>query len=115
MQETLDLSIDLGTAGWNMYTAMALPGSRLYNEARAAGVELPETYEAWSFHSYETKPLPTELLTPEEILRFRDKAFLDYHASEKFRKRMLSSFGESSLDMIDEMCSIKLKRRLLGD
>lgn len=115
MQETLDLSIDLGTAGWNMYTAMALPGSRLYKDALEAGVELPRDYESWSFHSYETTPLPTEKLRPEAILAFRDQAFLDYHQSEKFRERLASSFGHDALKVVDEMCSVRLKRRLLGD
>ena len=33
MQETLDLSIELNTLGWNAYAAMALPGSQLYRDA----------------------------------------------------------------------------------
>ena len=54
MQKTFDLSLKLCTAGWNTYAAMALPGSQLYKTALDNKVKLPETYEGFSFHSFET-------------------------------------------------------------
>ena len=33
INKTLELSLELCTAGWNTYGAMALPGSQLYKEA----------------------------------------------------------------------------------
>ena len=33
MKKTFDLSLELCTAGWNTYAAMALPGSQLYKNA----------------------------------------------------------------------------------
>ena len=68
MKKTFDLSLELCTAGWNTYAAMALPGSQLYKKALEKKYKLPDSYEGYSFHSYETQPLPTETLKPEEIL-----------------------------------------------
>jgi len=115
MQKTLDLSLELCTSGWNMYAAMALPGSLLYKTAVEEGVELPEDYEGYSFHSYNTLPLPTEKLTPAEILKFRDDAFNIYHNNPQFLKRIEKLFGKEQADSIKEMTKIKLKRKIFGD
>jgi len=65
---TLQLAKELGTAGWNCYPAMALPGSELYMNAIESGIDLPSNYTEFSFHSYDTIPLGTEALTPAEVL-----------------------------------------------
>lgn len=115
MQKTHDLGKELNTIAWNAYAAMALPGSLLYREALDAGHELPSDYAGYSFHSYNTKPLPTEYLEPHEILRFRDEAWHDYHTSEKFLERIQERYGTIAKDNILEMTKIKLKRKILGD
>ena len=56
MKKTFDLSLELCTAGWNTYAAMALPGSQLYKKALEKKYKLPDSYEGYSFHSYETQP-----------------------------------------------------------
>jgi anaerobic magnesium-protoporphyrin IX monomethyl ester cyclase len=66
---------------------MALPGSELYRDALKKKYTLPNSYEGYSFHSYETQPLPTEFLTPAEILEYRDQSFIEYHSNEKFFKK----------------------------
>ena len=43
MKATLNLSKELCTLGWNTYTAMPLPGSKLYKDAISQGQKLPET------------------------------------------------------------------------
>ena len=63
IEKTFNLSLELCTAGWNTYPAIALPGSLLYKQARDSNLELPDTYEGFSFHAYETVPFPTEKLT----------------------------------------------------
>jgi anaerobic magnesium-protoporphyrin IX monomethyl ester cyclase len=113
MKKTLDLSIKLNTLGWNGYAATALPGSELYKIALDKGEKLPETYEAYSFHSYNALPLSNENLTAAEILHFRDEAFLTYHKNENFLKKALKKFGKKSVDNIKAMTSIKLKRQIL--
>ena len=74
IEKTFKLSLELCTAGWNTYGAMALPGSFLYKDALEKGIKLPENYEGYSFHSYETLPLPTEKLSAKEIITLRDEA-----------------------------------------
>ena len=47
---------------------MALPGSQLYKDAKEKNIPLPSSYEGYSFHSFETLPLPTEKLSAAKIL-----------------------------------------------
>jgi anaerobic magnesium-protoporphyrin IX monomethyl ester cyclase len=115
MQKTLDLSLDLCTSGWNMYAAMALPGSALYKQALDKGYELPSSYVGYSFHSYETLPMPTEYLTPAEILDFRDKAFISYHSNPQFLERINQKFGSTAVGNIKSMLEISLKRRIIEE
>lgn len=115
MQQTLDLSKELCTFGWNAYAAMALPGSQLYKDALEKGVELPQTYEGFSWHGYDTYPLPTETLTSAEILDFRDKAYIEYHSYAPFLQKVKDKGGIEAIENIKEMNKIRLKRKILGD
>jgi anaerobic magnesium-protoporphyrin IX monomethyl ester cyclase len=115
IQKTLNLSLELCTAGWNTYAAMALPGSRLYKEAVEKKIPLPETYEGYSFHAYETLPLPTETLTAKDILTLRDDAFNKYHTNKKFLKLIENKFGVHAVKNIIEMTKTKLKRKIKGE
>ena len=115
MQRTLDLSIDLCTSGWNMYAAMALPGSALYKDALEKGYQMPDSYVGYSFHAYETLPMPTEYLTPAEILEFRDKAFITYHSNPDFLERIEHKFGSKAVRNILDMLGVTLKRRIIED
>jgi radical SAM superfamily enzyme YgiQ (UPF0313 family) len=113
MQKTLDLSKELCTFGWNAYAAMALPGSKLYKEAITKGIPLPDTYEGFSFHGYNTFPLPTETLTAAEVLEFRDKAFDEYHSYPPFLEKIKNKFGSIAVDNINKMLQIKLTRKII--
>lgn len=113
MQRTLDFSLQLCTSGWNMYAAMALPGSELYKHALEMGYELPSTYTGYSFHSEDTLPLKTENLSAAEILAFRDGAFLTYHTNPVFLSRIEEKFGNSAVRNIKETAKVKLKRNIL--
>ena len=115
MRSTLDLSKELCTLGWNAYAAMPLPGSKLYKDATLNGHDLPETYEAYSFHGYETQPSRTEDCSAAEILDFRDKAFVEYHAYEPFLKLVEEKYGLKQVQNIQEMTKIKLKRRIVEE
>ena len=110
MKKTLDLGKELCTSGWNGYAAMALPGSQLYKDAIEKKYKLPENFEGYSFHAYNTVPLPTEKLPAYKILEFRDKAFIEYHSNENFLKRIKDKFGIQAVNSIKEMLKIKLKR-----
>jgi hypothetical protein len=113
LRHYLDLSIDLCTSGWNTYAAMALPGSQLYKTAVLNGYSLPSTYTGYSFHSYDTLPMPNENLSAAEILKFRDEAFTNYHTNPKFLQRIEKLFGKDAKNSIVEMTKIKLKRKIL--
>lgn len=115
MQATFELSKELCTSGWNTYAAMALPGSALYKEAIEKNIALPKTYEGYSFHAYDTLPLPTKYLTPAQILKFRDDCYHEYHTNEKFLKRIQNKFGSKAKDSIVEMSKIRLKRRIIEE
>ena len=115
IQKTFDLSLELCTAGWNTYGAMALPGSLLYKKAKDDGVELPSSYEGYSFHSYDTVPLPTENLTAKEVITLRDEAFDKYHNHKPFLDLITKKFGSEAAENIVEMTKIKLKRKIKGD
>jgi radical SAM superfamily enzyme YgiQ (UPF0313 family) len=115
MQKTLDLSKELCTFGWNAYAAMALPGSKLYKEAIMKNIPLPDTYEGYSFHGYDTLPLPTDSLTAAGILEFRDKAFDEYHSYPPFLEKIKNKFGSVAVENINEMLKVKLKRRIINN
>ena len=115
IKKTYDLSLELCTSGWNTYPAMALPGSKLYKDAIDNKIKLPNSYEGYSFHSYDIQPLPTDSLSPERILELRDKAFIDYHTSQKFLNRIENRYGKKAVENIVKMTKVNLKRKILGD
>ena len=115
VKKTFDLSLELCTAGWNTYGAMALPGSYLYKKALDEGKQLPDTYEGFSFHSYDTLPLPTEKLSAKEIITLRDEAFNKYHNHKPFLNLIEKKFGKEAVKNIVEMTKITLKRKIKGD
>jgi anaerobic magnesium-protoporphyrin IX monomethyl ester cyclase len=115
INKTFQLSLELNTSGWNTYAAMALPGSSLYKKAILNNIKLPENYEGFSFHSYNTQPLPTEKLSAAKILELRDKKFIEYHLSKKFLERIKYKFGTEAMINIRDMTKIKLKRKIIDE
>ena len=67
------------------------------------------------FHAYNTQPLPTEFLTPEEVLEYRDQCFTNYHSHGPFLRKIENKFGFDAVENIKKMTKIKLKRKILGD
>lgn len=115
MQQTLDLALELNTEMVNMYPAQALPGSALHNIAKERNWKLPSSPEGYAFLSYECEPLPTKTLTAAEVLRFRDNAFQTYFKHEPYLKLVEQKFGSQQRRNVEDMASIKLKRKILGD
>ena len=115
MEETLQLAVDLNCEFINFYCAMAYPGSKLYEQAVAAGWELPPTWQGFSQHSYDMLPLPTSSLSAAEVLAFRDEAFHRYFANPVYLDMVGEKFGVEVRDHLVEMSSTRLKRKLLGD
>ena len=115
MQETLDLALELNTEMANMYHCQALPGSPMYFIAKQKGWALPETFEAFAFLSYEAQPLPTNYLSAEQVLKFRDRAWQTYFTNDRYLDLVETRFGISERRNVQDMASIRLKRKILGD
>ena len=115
MQKTLDLALELNTEMANMYPCQALPGSPLYNRAKQEGWELPSSPEEFAFLSYESKPIRTKYLTSSDVLKFRDEAWQTYFNNHSYLALVENKFGKSQKEAVQDMASIKLKRKMLGD
>jgi anaerobic magnesium-protoporphyrin IX monomethyl ester cyclase len=115
MQDTLDLAFELMPAFPSFFCTMAIPGSDLYKEALERGTSLPDTWLGYASQGYEFEPLPTEHLTAEQVLEFRDYAFDAYFRNPKYLHMIETKFGTTAKEHIKEMTAIRLKRKLLGD
>jgi tRNA U55 pseudouridine synthase TruB len=115
MRETLDMAMELNCEFANFYSAMAYPGSRLYDLARENGWRLPASWQGYSQHAYECLPLPAKYVSAAEVLRFRDDAFHDYFANPAYLCMIEVKFGRQVREHIERISSGRLKRRILGD
>jgi radical SAM superfamily enzyme YgiQ (UPF0313 family) len=110
MQQTLDMAIELNCEFANFYSAMAYPGSELYDKAIREGWKLPETWAGYSQHAVDTLPLPTKYLSASEVLRFRDNAFQIYYNNPAYLNMITQKFGSETTQHIQDMTSYKLER-----
>lgn len=127
MQQTFDLACDLNGLYGNFYCAQALPGSALYEEAKASGYPLPERPggPGWIGHaqySYGSEPYyKGDALTPAQILAFRDKKHREYYTRPEWRRMALgkSHCGAKAVESVVEWMRMiapeNLKRRLLEE
>lgn len=115
MQQTLELALALNTEMANMYPCQALPGSPMYHIAKQNGWALPDSYEGYAFLSYECRPLPTKRLSAEQVLRFRDEAWHKYFTNPAYLDLVGRKFGVQERKNVEDMASIKLKRKILGN
>jgi radical SAM superfamily enzyme YgiQ (UPF0313 family) len=111
MRETLDMALRLNCEFANLYSAMAYPGSPLYNMALLQNWELPERWSGYSQHSVDSKPLRTKYLTSAEVLKFRDEAFQTYFQAPSFLNMVREKFGPETVDHIRHMTGHKLVRQ----
>jgi anaerobic magnesium-protoporphyrin IX monomethyl ester cyclase len=111
MRQTLDLSLELNTEFVNFYSAMAYPGSALYNQALARGWPLPETWSGYSQHAVDTLPLPTKHLPASEVLKFRDYAFHAYFTHPPYLASIERRFGSDTRAHVQEMSAHRLERK----
>jgi len=107
------LALELNTEMANMYPCQALPGSTLYNTARANGWALPDSYAGYAFLSYESQPLPTRHCTAAQVLDFRDKAWQKYFTRPEYLSLVEKRFGSEQRQNVEAMARIKLRRKLL--
>ena len=110
MQATLDLAMDLNCEFANFYSAMAYPGSQLYDLAVKEQWPLPEKWSGYSQHAVDTMPLPTKYLSGPEVLRFRDEAFQGYFNNPRYMEMIGRKFGPETLRHVKDMASHRLER-----
>ena len=115
MKDTLEFAMENKTEMVNFYCAMAYPGSPLHLQALENNWKLPDKYEGYSQHSYETLNLSNDNLTSKEILKFRDEAFIEYNSNSEYLNLLETKFGTRAKDNMIDTLKIKLKRKLLGD
>ena len=71
---------------------------------------VPTEYEEFSFLSDKTVALSTESLSYQDIIKFRDRAFIQYHSNIPFLDRIKSKFGSKAVDNINKMLELNLQR-----
>lgn len=111
MQETLDMAKDFNFEYVNFYTAMAYPGSQLYKDALRSGLKLPQKWHGYSQYGEESLPLPTKYLSGQEVLRFRDRVFIEYFSSPRYLEMIRQKFGPRVVEHINEMLEHKVCRK----
>ncbi len=111
MQETLEMTKELNLEYVNFYTAMAYPGSQLYEDAIRQGIRLPSTWHGYGQYSDEALPLPTKYLSAEEVLRFRDQAFKEYFNHPKYVEMVRCKFGDKVVKHISDMLRYEVRKK----
>lgn len=115
MRYNIDFAKTNLSENYNIYSAMAYPGSQLYLEAKKNNITLPDRYAGYSQHSYWTQNLPTETLTAAEVLKARDQAWYDYFSNPSYHNFLRSKYGQEAVDNVTSTLGTQLKRRLFGD
>ncbi len=111
IEQTLKLAMELNTEWFNVYSAMAYPGSELYHRAVHENWHLPDSWIGYSQHSYETLPLSTKYLTGGQVLTLRDQAHIKYFSNPNYLNMLEKKFGPLAVKNIHEMLSNKLVRK----
>ncbi len=103
MQETLQWAKEYKLEYVNFYCAMAYPGSRLYDEAKLQGMQLPRGWSGYDQYHKNSLPLGNEYLTGKQVKEFRDKAFKEYFTDKTYLDMMKKKFGNKTVKEIKEM------------
>ena len=101
MRETLEWAKRMNFEIANFYCAMPYPGSQLYEDTPKE--LLPEHWEDYDQYSPNFKAMPTKYLGGEDVLKFRDKAFVEYFDRPEYFKMIQRKFGDTGVSQIKEM------------
>jgi len=110
LKSTYDFLVKHNFEWVNMYPVFAYPGTELYER-----IEEPKSWKVYALYGYECIPAGTKYLSPKEVLKFRDEAFVKYHNREEYLKMMENKFGSETKEHIVRMLKISLRRRLLEE
>lgn len=109
MRQTLELAQELNCEYSNFYCVSIYPGSKLYDEMKARGVDLPLYSEEFAQMSPNFKPVPTRTLSGREVMAFRDAAFNEYFRHPGYLAMMERRFGRKAVEEIRVMTSIEIR------
>ncbi|RLF51319.1 MAG: hypothetical protein DRN24_05175 [Thermoplasmata archaeon] len=76
-------------------------------------VRLPDNWLGYGQLNKETIPLPNRYLSSEEILAFRDRAFIEYFSNPFYLKSIEKKFGQDAVKHIERMLNHKIERKIL--
>jgi anaerobic magnesium-protoporphyrin IX monomethyl ester cyclase len=110
LNRTYDFLVKYNFEWVNIYPMFAYPGTELYKS-----IEEPKSWSTYALYGYECVPRGTKYLSPEEVLKFRDEAFIEYHKRPAYFSMIERKFGKQTREHVEKMTKIRLKRRILGD
>jgi len=100
----------------NLYPAFAFPGTPLYEQYIKEGrMTDPKSWDEYSLYGTTCKPLRSKYLSSEEILRWRDAKFREYHSRPEYLSMIYKKFGIETHNHIVDMTKQKLTRNLLHE
>lgn len=111
MNETLQSMLSLNAEWANIYSAMAYPGSQLYELALENHWPLPQSWDGFSQYAFDSLPLPTNYLRGGQVLGFRDHAFNVYYNNPEYLNMIKRKFGLAAYDHIKRMTAKTLLRK----
>lgn len=111
MKKNLEMAIELNCEMSNFYSAMAYPGSQLYQMALDNHWQLPDSWLGYSQHAVDSLPLPTKHLTAGQVLAFRDAAWVKYYTNPKYLELVNTRFGAKTLEHIERLSKLRLDRK----
>ena len=110
MQESFDMAKRYQFEWANFYCAMAFPGTRLYDELVAQGVQMPKEWSAYGHYSRNSRPLSTKYVDWKDVVRFRDAAFKEYYENPAYQAMIAKRFGEDAAAFVRRILEHPLKR-----
>ncbi len=113
MKATLEMAKEYNFEFANFYAAMAYPGTDLHEYAKKEGIQVPSTWSGFGQYSEDALPMSTRHLSPAEVLKFRDEAFVEYNTGPRYRELLQRKFGPPAGEFLDKLLEIRLRRKLL--
>jgi len=111
MAQTIEMAKYLNTEYANFFLLMPYPGTRFHEIAKELHYPLPETWGQYGFFAPDALPMRNEMLSAEQILRFRDRAFIEYFSSSHYQDMVREKFGQTIVDFLNnKVLNKKLKR-----
>lgn len=110
MQESFDMAKNFQFEWANFYCAMAYPGTRLYDELVAQGVQMPKEWSAYGHYSRDSRPLSTNYMNWKDVVRFRDAAFKEYYEAPAYQAMIARRFGPEAAAFVRRILEHPIQR-----